>query len=106
MMLLTDDPPHPRTASEYEKLALTSIASLLTRTTADFVTLGAVFSDLHVRLRMEVLPPLSLPGVVSTCARLSAINLLLADHYRNGLQTTLRLNISEEDLTLALAKEV
>ena len=53
-----------------------------------------------------MLPPLSLPGVVAACARLSAQRLILADHFRNGIQTTIRLNIRDEDMRLGLGEKM
>ena len=49
----------------------------------------------------EGLEVLSLPGAVALCARLSAMHLVLAEHYRHGFATKLRLNVAGDDINFA-----
>ena len=53
-------------------------------------------------LRTEGRECLSLPGTTALLARLSAARLILAEHFKLGLETKLRLNVSTEEINFAL----
>ena len=44
----------------------------------------------------------SVSGLVAITARLAAARLLLAEHFKLGLETKLRLNVSTEEINFAL----
>ena len=94
-----------RSCSKYEQFVLQVLAGEFHRTGVEESSVGAVFRELSARLRTEAMSVLSLPGVrvkprgshvfeenvllelmcsgtVAACARLSAMRLLLAEHFR------------------------
>merc|ERR1719187_2878300 len=94
-----------RSCSKYEQFVLQVLAGEFHRTGVEESSVGAVFRELSARLRTEAMPVLSLPGAVAACARLSAMRLILAEHFRNGLETKLRLNVAADDINFALKQE-
>ena len=101
-----------RSCSKYEQFVLQVLAGEFHRTGVEESSVCAVFRELSARLRTEAMPVLSLPGVeinlktsnigvsesykdnvslelmfalagtTAACARLSALRLLLAEHFR------------------------
>jgi len=94
-----------RSCSKYEQMVLQVLSSEFHRTGVEESSVGAVFRELSARLQIETMPVLSLPGTVAVCARLSAMRLVLAENYRHGLETKLRLNVAADDINFALKKE-
>jgi len=94
-----------RSCSKYEQFVLQVLAGEFHRTGVEESSVGAVFRELSARLRTEAMSVLSLPGTVAACARLSAMRLLLAEHFRHGLETKLRLNVAADDINFALKQE-
>merc|ERR1719357_722442 len=90
--------------SKYEQMVLQVLSSEFHRTGVEESSVGAVFRELSARLQIETMPVLSLPGTVAACARLSAMRLVLAENYRHGLETKLRLNVAADDINFALKK--
>jgi hypothetical protein len=83
-------------------VALEVLGAEFHRTGVEESSLGALYRELAIRLRTEGLAVLSLPGATALCARLSAMRLLLAEHFRHGLATKLRLNVAIDDINFAL----
>ena len=77
------------------------LAAEFHRTGVEESSLGALCREFVIRLHTEGLEVLSLPGAVALCARLSAIRLVLAEHY-HGFATKLRLNVAGDDIKFAL----
>ena len=72
------------------------------RTGVEESQVRAVTREMATCLRTEGKECLSLPGMVALLARLSAARLILAEHFKLGLETKLRLNVSTEEIGFAL----
>ena len=75
------------------------------RTGVEESNLRSVFRETQTFLRTEGRESISVPGLVAMVARLSAARLMLAEHFKLGLETKLRLNVSTEEINFAL-KEI
>jgi len=93
-----------RSCSKYEQLVLKVMVSEFHRSGVEETTIGAVFREHQTCLRTEGLETISLVGTVAMLARLSALRLVLAEHFKFGLLTKLRLNVGMEDIDFALKK--
>ena len=65
-------------------------------------TVRSVHREIATFLRTEGREAVSLGGLVALLARLSAARLMLAEHFKLGLETKLRLNVSTEEINFAL----
>ena len=72
------------------------------RTGVEESQVRALAREMSTCLRTEGKECISLPGLFALLARLSAARLILAEHYKLGLETKIRLNVSTEDINFAL----
>ena len=72
------------------------------RTGVEETMVRSVHREMATFLRTEGREAVSLPGLVALLARLSAARLMLAEHFKLGLETKLRLNVSTEEINFAL----
>ena len=86
----------------YEQILLRVLVSEFHRTGVEESQVRAVTREMATCLRTEGKECLSLPGMVALLARLSAARLILAEHFKLGLETKLRLNVSTEEIGFAL----
>ena len=75
------------------------------RTGVEETNVRAVYREMLTLLRTEGREGVSVPGLVAIVGRLAAARLMLAEHFKLGLETKLRLNVSTEEISFAL-KEV
>ena len=93
-----------RSCCRYGQLVLQVLVAEVHRTGVEESTVGAVQRELRAALRSEGLALLSLPGTTAILSRLAAVRLILAEHFRLGLETKIRLNVSTEEVNFALKK--
>jgi len=93
-----------RSCTKYEQMLLKVMVSEFHRTGVEETSVGAVFREHQICLRTEGLEIISLVGTVAMIARLSALRLVLAEHFKLGLMTKLRLNVATDDIEFALKK--
>lgn len=93
-----------RSCTKYEQMLLKVMVGEFHRTGVEETTMGAVFREHQTCLRTEGLEIISLAGTVAMMARLSALRLVLAEHFKHGLMTKLRLNVATDDIDFALKK--
>ena len=72
------------------------------RTGVEETTVREVHREMATFLRTEGREAVSLGGLVALLARLAAARLMLAEHFKLGLETKLRLNVSTEEINFAL----
>jgi len=94
-----------RCCSKYEQILLKVMVAEFHRTGVEESNLRSVFRETQTFLRTEGRESISVPGLVAMVARLSAARLMLAEHFKLGLETKLRLNVSTEEINFAL-KEI
>ena len=75
------------------------------RTGVEETQVRALAREMSTCLRTEGKECISLPGLVALLARLSAARLILAEHFKFGLETKIRLNVSTEDINFALKQQ-
>jgi len=93
-----------RSCTKYEQMLLKVMVSEFHRTGVEETTVGSVFREHQICLRTERLEIISMVGTVAMIARLSALRLVLAEHFKLGLMTKLRLNVATDDIEFALKK--
>merc|ERR1719369_2463242 len=93
-----------RSCSKYEQMLLKVMVAEFHRTGVEETSVGAVFREHQICLRTEGLEIISLVGTVAMLARLSSMRLVLAEHFKLGLMTKLRLNVAVDDIDFALKK--
>lgn len=91
-----------RSCTKYEQMLLKVMVAEFHRTGVEETSVGAVFREHQICLRTEGLEIISMPGTVAMIARLSALRLVLAEHFKLGLVTKLRLNVAVDDIDFAL----
>merc|ERR1719422_451761 len=91
-----------RSCTKYEQMLLKVMVSEFHRTGVEETTVGSVFREHQICLRTERLEIISMVGTVAMIARLSALRLVLAEHFKLGLMTKLRLNVATDDIDFAL----
>jgi len=91
-----------RSCTKYEQMLLKVMVAEFHRTGVEETTMGAAFREHQICLRTEGLEITSLVGTVAMMARLSALRLVLAEHFKFGLLTKLRLNVAMDDIDFAL----
>jgi len=91
-----------RSCSKYEQKFLQVIVSDFYKSGIEETTLGRLYSEFQSHVRFEGLPILSLCGTIELAARLSAQKIIIAEHFRAGLDTKLRLNVSVDTVNFAL----
>ena len=89
----------------YEQILLRVLVSEFHRTGVEESQVRAVYREMSTCLRTEGRECLSLPGLIALLARLSAARLILAEHFKLGLETKLRLNVSTEEINFALKSQ-
>ena len=72
------------------------------RTGVEETNMRNVFREMTTFLRTEGRENISVGGLTSLVARLSSARLMLAEHFKLGLETKLRLNVSTEEINFAL----
>ena len=72
------------------------------RTGVEETSVRSVFREMQTMLRTDGRESVSAPGLIALLAGLSAARLLLAEHFKLGLETKLRLNVSTEEINFAL----
>merc|ERR550519_921565 len=93
-----------RSCTKYEQMLLKVMVAEFHRTGVEETSVGAVFREHQICLRTEGLEIISMVGTVAMIARLSALRLVLAEHFKLGLMTKLRLNVATDDIEFALKK--
>lgn len=93
-----------RSCTKYEQMLLKVMVGEFHRTGVEETSVGAVFREHQICLRTEGMEIISLAGTVAMAARLSALRLVLAEHFKLGLMTKLRLNVAVDDIDFALKK--
>ena len=72
------------------------------RTGVEETNVRNVFREMITFLRTEGKEKISVDGLIALVARLSSARLMLAEHFKLGLETKLRLNVSTEEINFAL----
>jgi len=93
-----------RSCTKYEQMLLKVMVAEFHRTGVEETSVGSVFREHQICLRTEGLEIISLVGTVAMLARLSSMRLVLAEHFKLGLMTKLRLNVAVDDIDFALKK--
>lgn len=91
-----------RSCSKYEQKFLQVIVSDFYKSGIEETTLGRLYSEFQSTVRFEGFPILSLCGTIELAARLSAQKIIIAEHFRGGLDTKIRLNVSVDTVNFAL----
>jgi len=91
-----------RSCSKYEQKFLLVIVNDFSKTGVEETTLRRLYTEFQSLVRFDGLPVLSLYGTVDLAARLSSQRLILAEHFRYGLDTKIRLNVAMDDVAFAL----
>ena len=72
------------------------------RTGVEETNVRNVFREMITFLRTEGRENISVAGLIALVARLSSARLMLAEHFKLGMETKLRLNVSTEEINFAL----